>query len=236
MTPAAPLLVRGARSIGPGIHRLPIPQLLLATLVAGIDWRSAGQLLVALSDRADLRAGALVLASLAVLSARGPHRRALFPACLASLRRQPLDEGGFALLVPPWAFPLAWPWMLILGLGHPAEPAVAIAAGLLGALCLCGTASAGTVRAALVGDPPVLLLDEPWAAIDAEGAAVVDALLEERRAGSTVLLATHGEARVAIDSTVEIAASRARGPSAPPGPAMAYRADGPGRRAGRRGR
>ena len=79
-----------------------------------------------------------------------------------------------------------------------------------------GAGSAGQRRkagllAALVGDPPVLLLDEPWAAIDAEGAAVVDALIEGYRTERTVLLTTHGEARVAIDSTVGIAAPHAPG-------------------------
>lgn len=45
---------------------------------------------------------------------------------------------------------------------------------------------------ALLHDPDVLLLDEPYSALDPEGAKLVDGLLEERRAaGRTTVLVTH---------------------------------------------
>jgi putative ABC transport system ATP-binding protein len=45
---------------------------------------------------------------------------------------------------------------------------------------------------ALLGNPPVLLLDEPTAALDAESVRLVEALLRERLGGGTaVILVTH---------------------------------------------
>jgi len=49
----------------------------------------------------------------------------------------------------------------------------------------------------LLGAPSVVLLDEPHAALDAEGAALVDRLLERwRDGGTTVLVATHQADRI----------------------------------------
>ena len=49
----------------------------------------------------------------------------------------------------------------------------------------------------LLGHPRLVLLDEPYAALDAEGMALVDDLLDEwRGAGATVLVATHAEDRL----------------------------------------
>jgi heme exporter protein A len=49
----------------------------------------------------------------------------------------------------------------------------------------------------LIGAPSLILLDEPHAALDAEGAALVDRLLERwRTGGTTVLVATHQAERI----------------------------------------
>ena len=163
MSPVPPLLVWGARSIGPRVHRLLLAQLLLVTLVAGINWRSVEQLLGALGTDPDLRSAALASIALATLSARRAHRRALCPVSLVSLRRQPLGDAGFAVLALPWAVALAWPWMLVPWLGHPDDLVVTVAVGTLGALCVSGTAAAPAGRAILVWAPatlaPALLVD-----------------------------------------------------------------------------
>lgn len=49
----------------------------------------------------------------------------------------------------------------------------------------------------LLGYPRLFLLDEPYAALDAEGMGLVDGLLDEwRAAGATVLVATHAAERL----------------------------------------
>jgi heme ABC exporter ATP-binding subunit CcmA len=49
----------------------------------------------------------------------------------------------------------------------------------------------------LIGHPRLVLLDEPYAALDAEGMSLVDDLLDEWRAtGATVLVATHAAERL----------------------------------------
>ena len=54
----------------------------------------------------------------------------------------------------------------------------------------------------LLGHPRLVLLDEPYAALDAEGMTLVDDLLDEWRAnGATVLVATHAADRLAPGST-----------------------------------
>jgi heme exporter protein A len=49
----------------------------------------------------------------------------------------------------------------------------------------------------LLHDPALLVLDEPYTALDAAGAELLDAQLAELRGGHTVLLSTHDPARVA---------------------------------------
>jgi heme exporter protein A len=77
-----------------------------------------------------------------------------------------------------------------------------------------GTFSAGMRRRLalarmLLGSPSLVLLDEPYAALDPDGMAIVDALLAAwRAAGVTVLLASHAAERVEhrCDGTVRLEA------------------------------
>jgi ABC-type multidrug transport system ATPase subunit len=57
----------------------------------------------------------------------------------------------------------------------------------------------------LLGRPSLVLLDEPYAALDADGMAIVDALLVAwREAGVSILIASHATDRLApyLDGTV----------------------------------
>ncbi|MEE9322290.1 MAG: ATP-binding cassette domain-containing protein [Granulosicoccus sp.] len=68
-----------------------------------------------------------------------------------------------------------------------------------------GHASAGQRRKAgilisLVGDPPVVLLDEPWAAIDRASVEVVNNMMESLRKRCVVLFTTHQKVAVDVDS------------------------------------
>ena len=49
---------------------------------------------------------------------------------------------------------------------------------------------------ALLHEPTLLILDEPYSALDDEGTALLDRELAERRAGHTFLVATHDPARL----------------------------------------
>lgn len=65
----------------------------------------------------------------------------------------------------------------------------------------------------LLSDARVWLLDEPYAALDEEGRALVDGLLTEARAeGRTVLLASHEADRIAplVDGALELDGGRIR--------------------------
>jgi ABC-type protease/lipase transport system fused ATPase/permease subunit len=56
---------------------------------------------------------------------------------------------------------------------------------------------------ALFGDPPVLVLDEPNANLDAEGeAALIAAVIEARRRKRTVVMITHNVALVRVADSV----------------------------------
>jgi heme exporter protein A len=59
--------------------------------------------------------------------------------------------------------------------------------GMLQRLALCRV---------LLHDPDLLVLDEPYSALDDEGAALLDLELEERRPSAAFVVATHDPARV----------------------------------------
>ena len=61
---------------------------------------------------------------------------------------------------------------------------------------------------AFLHEPALLVLDEPHAALDAEGADLLDAELADRPAGSTLVVATHDPERVAAPGSVSLALGR----------------------------
>ena len=67
------------------------------------------------------------------------------------------------------------------------ERAGAYSRGMLQRLALCR---------AFLHDPMLLLLDEPYAALDADGAELLDRELAARRSGATFLVATHDPDRL----------------------------------------
>jgi ABC-type multidrug transport system ATPase subunit len=68
--------------------------------------------------------------------------------------------------------------------------------GMLQRLALCR---------ALLHDPDLLVLDEPYSALDASGAELLDRELAERRRSAAVVLATHDPARVEHLATARLA-------------------------------
>ena len=56
----------------------------------------------------------------------------------------------------------------------------------------------------LLHDPTLLVLDEPYTALDTQGAELLDAQLAELRSHRTVLLSTHDPARVAPLATTRL--------------------------------
>jgi ABC-type multidrug transport system ATPase subunit len=67
------------------------------------------------------------------------------------------------------------------------ERAGAYSRGMLQRLALCRT---------FLHEPTLLLLDEPYSALDADGAELLDRELDARRAGATFLVATHDPDRL----------------------------------------
>jgi heme exporter protein A len=76
------------------------------------------------------------------------------------------------------------------------ERAGSFSRGMLQRLALCRT---------LLHDPDLLVLDEPFTALDAEGSALLDRQLSDLAENSTVVLSTHDPARVEHLSTDRIA-------------------------------
>jgi ABC-type multidrug transport system ATPase subunit len=68
--------------------------------------------------------------------------------------------------------------------------------GMLQRLALCRT---------LLHEPKLLLLDEPYSALDEAGAALLDRELDDRQSHATVVLATHDPDRVAGLATTRLA-------------------------------
>jgi ABC-type multidrug transport system ATPase subunit len=68
--------------------------------------------------------------------------------------------------------------------------------GMLQRLALCRT---------LLHEPELLILDEPYSALDDAGAELLDRELDDRRGRATVVLATHDPARVAPFATTRLA-------------------------------
>ena len=76
------------------------------------------------------------------------------------------------------------------------ERAGSFSRGMLQRLALCRT---------LLHEPRLLILDEPYSALDAEGAALLDRELAERCGNAALIVATHDPARVEPLATARLA-------------------------------
>ncbi|HWV86943.1 MAG TPA: ATP-binding cassette domain-containing protein [Capillimicrobium sp.] len=72
-----------------------------------------------------------------------------------------------------------------------------------------GTLHKVLLAQALAGDPPLLVLDEPWAGLDEDARAALATVLAERRErGAALLLSEHGAGPLAADRTLTVGAGR----------------------------
>jgi heme exporter protein A len=76
------------------------------------------------------------------------------------------------------------------------ERAGSYSRGMLQRLALCRT---------LLHEPRLMILDEPYSALDAEGAALLDRELADRRGHAAFIVATHDPARVEPLATARLA-------------------------------
>jgi heme exporter protein A len=76
------------------------------------------------------------------------------------------------------------------------ERAGSYSRGMLQRLALCRT---------LLHEPELLILDEPYSALDADGVALLDRELAERRGRATFVVATHDPGRVEPFATTRLA-------------------------------
>jgi len=76
------------------------------------------------------------------------------------------------------------------------ERAGSYSRGMLQRLALCRT---------LLHEPRLLILDEPYSALDSEGAALLDRELAERRGQAAFVVATHDPARIEPLATARLA-------------------------------
>jgi len=76
------------------------------------------------------------------------------------------------------------------------ERAGAYSRGMLQRLALCRT---------LLHEPALLVLDEPFTALDAEGADLLDGQLAELHGARTIVLSTHDPERVSVLATTRLA-------------------------------
>jgi len=151
------------RAIGPRVGLLLLSQLVTLTLAGGLAQRVLEAIVASLRASPDARAIAFGLIALATLSGSVPLRRALCPASLAALRRQPLGDPSFAWLRLPWTLMLVWPSAMVLWLGHPDRPLVVAAGWFAVAAGTLGVASSARWRTAAA-----------WAALPFVAACLVD--------------------------------------------------------------
>lgn len=114
------------------------------------------------------------------------------------LKPQETPREHLKLWAQAWGSPTdSDPALSRMGLARPADVA--------GRYLSAGQRRRTALARLLLEDRPVWLLDEPYTALDAEGRALVDALIGEHRArGGAVIAAIHGEAGFAASGDLTL--------------------------------